>query len=241
MTQPDTKDEERQVFELFARAARLPVVAGSIEQPEPAPDVLCGIDGLGRVAFELTRLDDTAELTSKLLWLSTGKLWEQTLAGLSDEQRSDLRHRYADADIALVFVEHADQRKRRAAIQGLALHLLTLLSGYSGSVRVDSRQAIAIRSAEIRRYAMRHGPLVRELHASWLKPVDLSRIDKKLDPGEYTVSERLELLAYSRWNGPLASDARDFHAYLAARIPGSRFARAWLFEVMTGRVIAHYP
>jgi hypothetical protein len=88
---------------------------------------------------------------------------------------------------------------------------------------------------------MSHGPEFREFHAGFAPLVDLTRIDKKLEPGEYTVPERLELLAYSRWNAPLSEDSRDFRGYLAARIPGSRFAGAWIFELALKKVIARYP
>ena len=248
MTRPDTKHEERRVFELFAQAARLPVVADSIEQPEPAPDIVCTLEGLGRVGFELTRLDAAAELTSKSAWLSTDKLWAQTLAALSAEHSSELRRLYGDADVVLDFVEDAGERRRRAALLALADHLLGLPSGHSGKLRIGSGEKTDIESAEIRRFGhVTDGPIIREFHVGFklaeLSRADrkLSRLDEKLKRGVYSVPDRLELLAYSRWNDPLASDARDFRAYLAPRIPGSRFARAWLFEAMTGAMIAHYP
>ncbi len=54
-------DLERAIFERFAQDARLVVRAQSITQPNP-PDILCEVEGLGRVAFELVQLDDAEEL-----------------------------------------------------------------------------------------------------------------------------------------------------------------------------------
>jgi hypothetical protein len=53
--------EERGIFECFAQAAGLVVRPQSIAQPDP-PDILCEIEGLGQVAFELVQLDDAEEL-----------------------------------------------------------------------------------------------------------------------------------------------------------------------------------
>lgn len=54
--------EERGIFEHFAKDARLPVHAGSLQQPN-SPDIQCEIDSLGTVAFELVQLDAASELT----------------------------------------------------------------------------------------------------------------------------------------------------------------------------------
>ncbi len=52
---------ERAIFERFARDAHLVVRSDSITQPDP-PDILCEVEGLGQVAFELVQLDDAEEL-----------------------------------------------------------------------------------------------------------------------------------------------------------------------------------
>jgi hypothetical protein len=54
---------ERWTFEAFCAAANLPLVPGSIEQPEPpAPDLVAEFAGAGRIAFELVRLNDPDQL-----------------------------------------------------------------------------------------------------------------------------------------------------------------------------------
>ena len=52
---------ERAIFERFAEDARFVVRPQSITQPDP-PEILCDVEGLGQVAFELVQLDDTEEL-----------------------------------------------------------------------------------------------------------------------------------------------------------------------------------
>ena len=53
---------ERGIFEEFARSAGLKIVQGMVSQPDP-PDVLCEVEGLGPVAFELVQLDSRDELS----------------------------------------------------------------------------------------------------------------------------------------------------------------------------------
>ena len=77
----DKSTEERGIFERFAEAAKLEVVPGSIEQPDP-PDIVCNIVGLGRVGFELTAVDDAKELARMALNGRTSALWTRELASL---------------------------------------------------------------------------------------------------------------------------------------------------------------
>src|ERR1700728_4379343 len=62
------------VFRRFAASAGL-TVEGEIEQPNP-PDILCSVQGLGRVAFELVRLDDTDELQRMGYFQRTNEFWK---------------------------------------------------------------------------------------------------------------------------------------------------------------------
>ena len=68
---------ERAAFVEFASLAGLPVLAGTVEsRPPPEPDIVCEIDGRGRVAFELVTLfdEDLARMLAQAVRgdLSTG-------------------------------------------------------------------------------------------------------------------------------------------------------------------------
>jgi hypothetical protein len=60
MTKEEAKAaEEYAVFQAFAAAARLSVVAGSVRSRRPPePDIVCDLSGGERVAFELVGLED---------------------------------------------------------------------------------------------------------------------------------------------------------------------------------------
>lgn len=69
---------ERGIFECFAQAAGLIVRPKSITQPDP-PDILCEIEGLGQVGFELVQLDDQREL-QRMGYLGRGpEFWEELI------------------------------------------------------------------------------------------------------------------------------------------------------------------
>lgn len=70
--------EERGIFGCFAQAAGLVIRPESITQPDP-PDILCEIEGLGQVGFELVQLDDQGEL-QRMKYLGRGpEFWEEAL------------------------------------------------------------------------------------------------------------------------------------------------------------------
>ena len=53
-TETEKSRREMRVFQAFVERSGLPVVAGSAEsRSPPEPDILCEVDGQGRVAFEL--------------------------------------------------------------------------------------------------------------------------------------------------------------------------------------------
>jgi hypothetical protein len=242
MTRAETLSEERKVFELFAARADLGLVPGSIVQPNP-PDIVYSTREFPRVAFELTRLDDAAELTHKSDWMRGGELWESALCELQPTDRERLSTQHGDLQIDLVIAYGKNQRMRRDAFRALATRLLSISPDFEGRMTLDreSAEGSVIRSATFRRFPSirSRGPVLNEIHAGWTAPVAFDRIDKKIAPGEYTVNMRLELLAYARWNAPLSIHHHDAAGYLAQRIPGSRFARAWVYEVMTDLIIEY--
>jgi hypothetical protein len=80
-------DLERAIFERFAEDAGLVVQPQSVTQPDP-PDILCDVQGLGHVAFELVQLDDTEEL-QRMGYLIP--LFEDANSGLTSQRAYRLK------------------------------------------------------------------------------------------------------------------------------------------------------
>jgi hypothetical protein len=241
MSQRDVKRAtERGIFELFARRAELDVVPGSIAQPDP-PDILCDIVGLGRVAFELTQVDDAAALTRMALLGRTDELWALTLAGLEPGTLARLRAAHSDSQVALEYIEPSTTGERREAMRAVAMQLAELPAEFEGLVYDWRRRAPSgLRRVEVIRCGIGHGPISFGVSPGGIEAIQLPRIDAKL-ARDYGADVRIELLAYVRWGDPASLDERDFAGYLAERTGGSHFARVWLFETTFGKVIAHAP
>lgn len=229
----DTPATERAIFERFAAASGLAVQPGSITQPDP-PDILCTLSGVGPVAFELVRLDDDAELARMSAFLSVDDVWQQIAAALP----ASVRERITGAQVTLAFRAGQGERQRRALLERAAHRLAELPNQQAGPL-FDSLP-VGLMLAQVHRVGG-SGVTVREVSASTAAPVDLSRIDAKLAKYPRGLGRYAELLAYAQWGMPFTDEHHDASDYLTARFPHATFARGWVFEVTSARVVACAP
>ncbi|MGC2461410.1 MAG: hypothetical protein WA446_10645 [Steroidobacteraceae bacterium] len=234
---------ERAIFERFAPDADLVVRADSISQPDP-PDILCEIEGLGRVAFELVQLDDAQELARMGYLHRAGEFWSAATESLTAE----VLERHRGAQINISFHTGADQKQRRAALQLTAAKLSTLQEGSEGAL-FDKLPA-GVEWAEVRHFPICDGPLIFEVsgfavtaHEAGPAPsgISLGRIDDKITYYDEGWGVRAELLAYARWGMPFSDQMHDAGRYLATRLPAGIFARAWIYEVNSHEIVARAP
>jgi hypothetical protein len=235
--------EERGIFEEFARSAELDVTRSPISQPDP-PDILCEVHGLGKVAFELVSLDSGDELRRMGYFQRVEEFWAEELKRAAPE----VLKRHSNAQINVTFCNAASQNDRRAALGNLISALEHL--GPDDEGEVFGEMPAALESADIIRVPISDGPGIREfsVHAvrfenpGWAPiGIDLSRIDAKIKKYEKGWGVRAELLAYSRWGMPFSDQMHNAAGYLAGRMPGGIFARAWIFELTSRTVVAHAP
>jgi hypothetical protein len=236
--------EERGIFECFARAAGLVVRPETITQPDP-PDILCEIERLGQVGFELVQLDGQAEL-QRMKYLGRGpEFWEDILRETPREVVE--RHRAAQVNVA--FDATANQAQRREALKLIADALRERPEGVEGKLFEEMPKGLE--SAEMRHFrTITHGPLMREVSGFSVKfqpgrvapiGIDLERIQSKIDHYTKGWGIRAELLAYARWGMPFSDQAHEARRFLASRFPGGIFQRGWIFELTSRRVIACAP
>lgn len=223
---------ERGIFEEFARAAGLSVVQGTISQPDP-PDILCEVEGLGRVAFELVQLDSRGELSRMNDFQGAHALWAEALEGMQPA----IRARYMNAQIDVVFGAGAIQRVRREIFAKITDRLGALPSDFVGQI-FDKDSPALLESADLRRFELNDGPIINEVSARGPAPVDLTRIDGKIGHYADRWGTRAELLAYSRWGMPFSDQNTGAEDYLRTRFPSGIFSRGWIFELTSGRIVA---
>jgi hypothetical protein len=233
--------EERGIFECFATAAGLVVRPESISQPDP-PDILCEIEGLGQVGFELVQLDDQLEL-QRMKYLGRGpEFWEDALR----EAPPEVVERHRAAQINVVFDAAANQTQRREALKLIAEALRERSEGAEGTLFEEMPRGLE--SADLRRFrTITHGPLMREVSGFSVKfepgrvapvGIELERIQGKIDHYTKGWGMRAELLAYARWGMPFSDQAHEAPRFLASRFPGGVFQRGWIFELTSRRVVA---
>ena len=236
--------EERGVFECFAQAAGLAVRPESISQPDP-PDILCVIEGLGQVGYELVQLDDQGKL-QRMKYLGRGpEFWEDAVG----EIPPDVAERHRAAQINVVFDVKANQARRRDALKLIANALRRMPEGAEGALL--EKMPEGLESAELRCFdSITDGPLMREVSGFTVEfepgriapvGIDLERIQSKI--GHYTKGwgMRAELLAYARWGMPFSDQAHEAPRFLASRFPSGIFQRGWIYELTSRRVVACAP
>lgn len=229
------QQEERGIFEQFARSAGLTILEGTLAQPDP-PDILCNIDGLGTVAFELVQLDAGQELSRMSDFRSVRKLW----AAVCAHSKREVRLRHSNAQIDIIFDAGANQRLRRRILAEIAGQLETLPSDFTGGL-FDDQTPTGLESANLRRFDFGDGPRINEVSVAGAVTVELQRIDAKILRYSEGWGVRAELLAYARWGMPFSDRETGAAEYLNTRLPAGVFSRAWIYELASRLIIARHP
>jgi hypothetical protein len=197
--QPSKATREREVFALFADAAHLPVVAGSIRsRPEPEPDILCELDGEGSVAFELVELVDSAFAEGIAVMGKTRATLRSYPAKLEVEAAATFQARYSDAMITVHFSSDVPLYRREKIIPRL-FHWL-IHDAPPGVAGLDCPLPATVRPAVSRVAIQRGAPMLMldtGFSARLIDPT-LAQMRRKLqDKNKYLSPHPRELLAYT--------------------------------------------
>jgi hypothetical protein len=236
--------EERGIFACFAQAAVLNVRPESITQPDP-PDIRCEIERLGPVGFELVQLEVGDELR-RMKYLGRGpEFLEDTIRDMPP----DVSERHRRAQINVAFDSKANKGQRRGALRLIAAVLCKVEGGTEGAFLEERPEGLE--SAELRCFpTITDGPRMRDVSdcAVRFEPgriapvgIELDRIDKKIARYPNGWSMRTELLAYARWGMPFSDQPQDAQQFLARRLPAGIFARGWIYELTSRRIVACAP
>jgi hypothetical protein len=223
---------------MFCTAAELPLVPSSIEQPEPpAPDLIAELQGIGRVAFELVRLNNPDHLTRfRLMQLMPAFLARQ-FAALPTDRHQSLTAKYIDGHIIVDFHGAASLAQRRRALPYVWDVLDGLPDGYQGKVDLYGREPPAeLAMIWINRVKTAGGPRFRSQTVGYVLPLRVEEIERKLQK-RYDTQAPLELLAYVE-NGEIAhlNDAARITEVVERLLPTSQFRRVWVFEGLLRQV-----
>jgi hypothetical protein len=233
------RDHELRTFQQFCDAAALKIVPDTVCQPDPpAPDLIAELEGEGRVAFELVRLNDPDQLTRLSLMQQTPQFLQAEFAALPAKCHEDLRAKYTDGIITIHFRGAVDFEQRRKALPFIWETLAAQPVGFAGKVDLwDLGAPDAVELIWVNRGKTPGGvPYFKTQTAGYVLPLVADRIGEKLQK-RYQCTEPLDLLAYVHWGELAHANAADEIADVVTRhLFGSQFRQVWVYEGLLRRV-----
>lgn len=234
----DQQRFEREVFEAFASVAPLNVIPDTIEnRSPPEPDILCEIEGLGRVGFELTELIDQNFMARLNLMFKTkehlSKYWRSEL---TDAECDAFKNKYANALIHVVYVEGVSLSRRISISPALFKALIGLPEGQEGTnLRGEKTLSGRVREVRVRRGDL-VGPIVDVDSFGWLGDPTYDALSKKFEK-KYECDYPIELLAHIETdllppNGAWIAAADE----AVTQLSNSPFTRLWVFDRTDGTI-----
>jgi hypothetical protein len=222
------KKHELSLFKRFAKVSALRIIPESIEQPlEPEPDILCEILGEGRIAFELTRIDDEAFLA--IMTVGGSKQEKQFKEEIAKDLKTREHFRGA----------HISPDK---PITGRKI-VATLRSAPHDGEHLYLRA----KNIDIERTRASHDPrLCHDMVEVVLDP--LTRIQRKIKNVQQGITRTphpIEILAYfdiQRTTEEIWQDrSRRLQAGLPALLSVPQVKRVWIYHNLDNKVMYVYP
>jgi hypothetical protein len=239
-----TKEEiERRTFEHLARVAGMAVVPGSIRQdPPPAPDIVCELQGAGPLGVELVSLDAAHTRTRLNNMNGTRVAWQRALALRSPPEQTQLNALCGDIHLGLNIEEAAGLRQRVEIMTAIQDRLLVLPADFRGTV-FGMDAPVGLHRATVHRGHVTDGPQISAPSAGgWLYP-QIDKLQGKLTQKSYRVSAPLDLFAYSTHDEVDAhiNSLAEIETCIKTFLPGSPFRRVYVFNSGFGALVLRHP
>jgi hypothetical protein len=213
MTTPHQQQEERDAFDRFVSIGGLAVVISSIrlgDVQKSEPDVVCTVDGLGEVGFELTEIVENDFMQTRSIWQKVDQTLRDELQKLPPPTLAAFQAKYANADIGVSFDHKQTEKTMIAAIPSVLTLLHSLPSGVVGAIEASNLTGGIVDKIRITRLSASLGPVIYAQHpGGWLGDVTAHRIGNKLGKNYSASPVRRELIAYFRTQPPALADLRD--------------------------------
>jgi hypothetical protein len=226
--------KEISIFSRFAAVSGLSIGEASIEKrPPPEPDILCNIEGVGDVAFELVELIDRDLAKREYGQLHLKSIFEQSFEACGPDTKSVLAATIGNALVHVTFADVGFRQKKLAVADVLNL-LATVNADFAGEIRPDSLPAVeSIRVARVRSIGPFFDvdavgffaePTVERFRAKWFK--------------HYETPHRRELLAYFELQPELPKQLwhPKLELFVQQNWPSSPFERVWVYDCATRRI-----
>jgi hypothetical protein len=232
-------DSELAVFRAFVEAQALPIKGDSVQKrPPPEPDILCQVDGLGSLAFELVEI-----INSDLArWVNEQIRLEKALQLSADSGPSShaLSDSFRDGLIYVRWQGNVGAGQRERSIPELFEFLLSLADGFQGNVEPPAGSLLSgiVRSVRVSRGDYGPGPHFQVEAGGMIANPILECLRSKLRKG-YRTEHHIELLAYYELHpvGPPAMWLEKVQSFLGENLAESPFCRVWVFDVAKRNIL----
>lgn len=244
MTKPAQRREERHHFERLAVALRLPIVPGSISQPDPpAPDITCALADGSRYGAELVAIDQAATQKRIADMGRVAQAWEHALRSWSVAEQKQVRSAFDDVYLSVILSQALDARGCTAVLREIQRAALGMPTHFEGDIFDPVDLPIGIDSARVLRGAPRGGPHITRPTADFLHPPQLDLITRKLTAKSYTWDGTLELFVYTQHDDidAQAGKLEEVREVIQRDIVRSRFGRVHVFDAFPGKHLLTEP
>lgn len=233
-------EREQRVFRSFAENGPLAIDLDSIESPSPpAPDILCRVERLGFVAFELVELVDEEYARGIVLMARTQRM----LRDLPDRLPADLRsslNEFGDPYIAFDFVGNLPLRAREQAAVD-ALRWLLNQESKRDHYAIEGDLRSRVEAIHVHR-PWRWGLKFEISSAGFVGDPTVARLESKFGK-TYKSEHPVELLMYTEIDLIMPEDIwrPTVEPFVQERLATSPFRRVWLYKVGTRSVAYFHP
>jgi len=218
--------EERIIFQLFAKAAQLPVISGSIRsEPPPAPDILCKIRGRGPVAFELAEIVTPALVRE----MENGQKLKKAFK-TACESHPEIAVRFRDAHIYVGYHKPIPIQQRLSVVPEVVDVLLQQSETSAEYIRVPRNLRKVLGQISVTR-GVSGGPAFDVMEMTERTEEIFGQIAKKCKK-KYSSIHPIELLAYYI-NQPSSDSFQwqsGFHDYILKIFSECPFKRVWVYD-----------
>jgi len=242
-----SKEEERYVFEEFAKVCQLPLEIATISSPpEPEPDILVHCQDGSPLSFEMVEVTNLPRRKTTSDSSSIEAQIHQERCALPDDERKEILRRCGGTAINIRFPKELTKPKKMALIPQILDALRGVPPGHDGRLFPFIRRPKEFPHI----YIQRDLPLDKdciEFHvdrATLTKPNLIPMITEKLEKarnGGYTPRAPMEFLGWSSGSLSPCWPEHEVEELLRERLDASGFRRVWLFGLGETGIFFVYP
>lgn len=229
---------ELAIFCGFGESCELPIIQHTIQNREPPePDILCEVERIGALAFELLEILDENRI-ARTLGIQNRAMDEfrNGYRAMPDEDQAKMRAGLGNATVRVRISGAVSLNKRREAIREVLESLLNVDAQFEGKYQLPAELGRIVSVTIVR--GNFDGPRFPVIAASHYDPIPTAGLMRKFAKG-YKCQAPIDLLAYfDSQHAPLDQQIDALREIVIALIASSPFQRVWIYDANSQRNLA---